>query len=79
MGGGDSLAAADAGVRSDGEQEADVVDSHAACGEDGALVGGSVCDGAGIRFIGYVGGAIALAAVVLMINSQRRSRKMSVI
>ncbi len=45
----------------------------------GALVGGSVCDGAGIRSIGYVGGAIALAAVVLMINSQRRSRKMSVI
>ena len=45
----------------------------------GALVGGSVCDGAGIRSIGYVGGAIALAAVVLMINSQRRSGKMSVI
>ena len=30
----------------------------------GALVGGSVCDGAGLPFVGYVGGAIALAALV---------------
>ena len=30
----------------------------------GALVGGSVCDGIGLPYIGYVGGAIALAATV---------------
>lgn len=30
----------------------------------GALVGGSVCDGIGIPYIGYVGGAIALAATI---------------
>ena len=34
----------------------------------GALVGGSVCDGIGIRYIGYVGGAIALAAVIYCIR-----------
>ncbi len=34
----------------------------------GALVGGSVCDGIGIRYIGYVGGAIALAAVIYRIR-----------
>ena len=30
----------------------------------GALVGGAVCDGAGIQYIGYVGGAIVLIALV---------------
>ena len=30
----------------------------------GALVGGSVCDGMGLRFVGYVGGGIALIALV---------------
>lgn len=30
----------------------------------GALVGGSVCDGMGLQFIGYVGGGIALIALV---------------
>lgn len=30
----------------------------------GALVGGSVCDGAGIQYIGYVGGGIALVAAI---------------
>lgn len=34
----------------------------------GALIGGSVCDGIGIRYIGYVGGAIALAAVVYCVR-----------
>ena len=30
----------------------------------GALVGGAVCDGTGIQYIGYVGGAIVLIALV---------------
>ena len=30
----------------------------------GALVGGAVCDGIGIRYIGYIGGTICLAALI---------------
>ena len=30
----------------------------------GALIGGSVCDGIGISYIGYVGGAIVMVAMI---------------
>ena len=38
----------------------------------GALVGGSVCDGMGLQFVGYVGGGIALIAVICHLAGKRR-------
>ena len=38
----------------------------------GALVGGSVCDGMGLQFVGYVGGGIALIAVLCHLAGKRR-------
>ena len=34
----------------------------------GALIGGSVCSGIGIPYIGYIGGAIALVAAIYFIR-----------
>ena len=36
----------------------------------GALVDGSVCDGMGLRFVGYVGGGIALIALVCCLTTE---------